>query len=459
MNLKQRFSLLFSLLFSGILGMVMLLVYSLFAQFRTEEFKDRLEEKARTTIRLLSVVKEVDNRLLKIIDKNTINELYNEKTIIFNEKLEVVYSSIDDAPLTWTKGELQKIKEEKSTLKRNGEYEVYGMFYDSKYKDYYALVSAEDKYGNNKIKFLKYLLASAFALGTLVVSFLSFYVSKKSLRPLDNFRNEILDITGKNLNKRLRENNKNDEIDTLSKAFNQMLERIDVSYSRQREFTSNASHELRTPIARIVTQLENIIQDKWTRPETASVLASISEDCYQLSDIVTSLLILSQIDNNARVKGFKKIRLDEIIFYAEEELRKFHPNFKFHFEIEATSDDLDIEVMGDETLLRIAFTNVLKNGYHYSSNGVVRCTLISGAEVIAVHVVNEGQVPDIADTSLLFNTFTRGSNAQNKTGSGLGLSIVKHILDYHNAVVEYKIPDANTNELVISFSSHSSFVR
>jgi signal transduction histidine kinase len=451
MNLKQRFSLLFSLLFSAILGIVMLVVYSLFARFRTEEFKDRLEEKARTTIKLLSEVKEVDNRLLKIIDKNTINQLYNEKTIIFNEQLEVVYSSIDDAPLTWTKEELQKIREEKSTLKRNGEYEVYGMFYDSKYKDYYALVSAEDKYGNNKLTFLKYLLVAAFALGTLLVSFLSFYVSKKSLKPLDNFRNDILDITGKNLNKRLRQNNKNDEIDILSKAFNQMLERIDVSYNRQREFTSNASHELRTPIARIVTQLENIIQDKGTSTETANVLASISEDCYQLSDIVTSLLILSQIDNNAEAKGFKKIRLDEIIFYAEEQLRKFHPNFKFQFEIEAATDDLNIEVMGDETLLRIAIGNVLKNGYHYSSNGVVRCTLISGVETIELHVVNKGEVPDIADAALLFNTFTRGSNAQNKTGSGLGLSIVKHIFDYHNAVVEYKMPDENTNELIICF--------
>jgi sensor histidine kinase regulating citrate/malate metabolism len=118
MNLKQRFSSLFSLLFSAILAAVMFIVYTLFAQFRTEEFKERLAEKAITTIRLLNEVKEVDNQLLKIIDKNSINQLYNEKILVFNEQLEVVYSSIDDAPITWKKEELRKIKEEKSTLKK-----------------------------------------------------------------------------------------------------------------------------------------------------------------------------------------------------------------------------------------------------------------------------------------------------------------------------------------------------
>ena len=451
MNLKLRFSLLFSLLFSAMLASVMLVVYTLFARFRIEEFKDRLEEKARTTIRLLIKVKEVDDQLLKIIDKNTINQLYNEKVLIFNEQLELVYSSIDDAPVTWTKQELQKIREEKSILRRNGEYEVYGMFYDTRVKDYYALVSAEDKYGKSKLRYLRILLTCAFAAGSLLVWFLSYYVSRKALLPLDKFRDKITRITEKNLNERLLETTGNNEIGILSHAFNQMLDRINTSYDRQKEFTSNASHELRTPVARIVTQLENLIQHPLTPPDTNQVLRQVSADCYQLSDIISSLLILSRIDNDPHSKGFGPVRLDEVVFYAEEQLKKLYPDFKFRFEIESTEDDINIELHGDETLLRIAIGNLLKNGYFYSSDGIVTCVMTPAAGVIELQITNRGDLPGIADTSLLFNTFTRGSNAKSKAGSGLGLSLVKRILDYHQAVVEYRTPDTDTNQLVVTF--------
>jgi signal transduction histidine kinase len=149
------------------------------------------------------------------------------------------------------------------------------------------------------------------------------------LLPLDRFRRNIINITEKNLNKRLTERNSQDEITILSKTFNEMLERIDLSYNRQKEFTSNASHELRTPISRIVTQLENLIHDTATNPQIAKDLRNISEDCYQLSDIISSLLVLSKIDNDPSSKGFNRLRLDEIVFYGEEHLKKFHPDFKF----------------------------------------------------------------------------------------------------------------------------------
>ena len=83
MQLKHRVPLFYSLLFSFVLATVMMTVYYLFANFRKVEFKDRLAQRAQTTIKLLLEVKEVDNQLLKIIDQNSINKLYNEKTLIF----------------------------------------------------------------------------------------------------------------------------------------------------------------------------------------------------------------------------------------------------------------------------------------------------------------------------------------------------------------------------------------
>src|SRR5215218_4219935 len=106
MQLKHRVPLFFSFLFSLLLASVMLTVYYLFSNFRKIEFKDRLAERSKTIIKLLLEVKEVDDQLLKIIDQNTINRLYNEKTLIFNDSMRLIYSSIDDAIIAWSAEDL-----------------------------------------------------------------------------------------------------------------------------------------------------------------------------------------------------------------------------------------------------------------------------------------------------------------------------------------------------------------
>ena len=135
MNLKQRFSIIFSLLFSALLGIVLLMIFSLFSQFRKEDFEERLQEKAITSIKLLVEVKEVDYQLLKIIDRNTIHKLYNEKILIFNDSLDLIYSSIDDAVISWDLDDLKYLRDNKTFFKRSNEYDVYGMYYDSNEKD------------------------------------------------------------------------------------------------------------------------------------------------------------------------------------------------------------------------------------------------------------------------------------------------------------------------------------
>jgi hypothetical protein len=168
-----------------LLAAVMLIVYYLFAEFRQEEFIDRLVEKAETTSRLLVEVDEVDYQTLKIIDRNTVNRLYNEQILIFNDSMRLIYSSMDDPQMEWSPAELQQIKKEKAVVLKMNQYDVLELYFDLKKRDYFVLVSAEDKYGNRKLNYLRYLLLGAFFTGTALVWILSFYLSKKSLYPLD----------------------------------------------------------------------------------------------------------------------------------------------------------------------------------------------------------------------------------------------------------------------------------
>jgi len=104
MNLKQSISFNLSIAFTGIFGICSVILYALFYNFRMEEFKDRLAEKALTTANYMFKVKEIDSYLLKVIDQNSINKLYNEKTLIFDENFKLIYSSIDDQRVDWNFG-------------------------------------------------------------------------------------------------------------------------------------------------------------------------------------------------------------------------------------------------------------------------------------------------------------------------------------------------------------------
>ena len=453
MQLKHRVPLFYSLLFSFVLATVMMTVYYLFANFRKVEFKDRLAQRAQTTIKLLLEVKEVDNQLLKIIDQNSINKLYNEKTLIFNDTMQLIYSSIDDAKIAWSAADLNAIKQHKEVFRQNNGYDILGLYYKYDGKDFYTFISAVDTYGNSKLRYLKFLFFGAFLISTTLVWLISFYLSKEALKPLDQLRRQMQEVTSKNLILRVHEPKQHDEIKALSRSFNQMLDRIDKAYKSQKDFTSNASHELRTPVARIAMQLENLIKGKDLESDVKTTLQSTLEDIHQLSDIITSLLLLSKIEDAPGSTAFERVRLDEIIFKTASRISRMHPDFKLQFDIEnRTSNDLTLEVAGDETLLEIAILNLFLNAYSYSDNQIVKCVLTQDNFILQLAIINNGAVPVKTDTALLFNTFTRGKNVKNKPGSGIGLSIVQRILHYHQATIVYNIPDSNTNQIVVSFN-------
>ncbi|WP_345955735.1 ATP-binding protein [Mucilaginibacter sp. PAMB04168] len=430
----------------------MLIVYFLFADFRKEEFVDRMAEKAETTARLLIDVKEITPNTQKTFDQNSINRLYKEKTQVFDEKKKLIYSSSDKGDVRWTDAEFEQLKQEGRVFKNSQEIEVLGLLYQSQRKDYYVLISASDTYGNRKLVYLKYLLLGAFITGTTFVWVLSFSISKKSLEPLDVFRRQIQEIADNELTIRLPQAKREDEINALANSFNQMMDRIDNAYNRQREFTSQASHELRTPVARIAAQVENMLHVHELEPEIRNYLVSVAEDAFHLSEIITSLISFAEVNNHRNSVSFNPVRLDEIIFSAASEVSALDSDFKLKFEIENYSaDETDMEIKADDKLLKIVMLNLLKNAFLYSDNQLVECCIKQHNKSIDVVITNTGPVPQVKDTAILFNTFYRGSNIRTKSGTGIGLSIVKRVLDYHHAPISYNIIDSNTNQVVVTF--------
>lgn len=452
MNLKQRFSFIFSCIFSLIVATVMCTIYFLFSNFRTTEFAARLGEKGENTARILLTVKEIDVNTQKILDKNSISRLYTENTEIFDEKDSLIYDTNHLIEIKWQPSDFEQVREKQRFFEKKGRYDVVGLAYHDGDKFYYVFISAEDTYGNRRLRYLSYLLLGAFLVSTAAVWLVSFTLSKRSLQPLDEFRNQIQDINDHSLTIRLPGEHKPDEINALARSFNQLMDRIDQAYNRQREFTGNASHELRTPVARIAAQLENIIHSDQVPAELKKQLSSMAEDIFQVSEIISSLVALADITRKEQASPFEKLRLDELVFAAAAASSGIYPDFRFKFDIENTSGrETDLEILADETLLKIVLQNLFKNAYLYSDNRLVECQIVQHPQNIELLITNTGEAPEVSDTAQLFQTFYRGSNTRNIHGSGIGLSIVKRVLDHHQANIRFDILDGRTNRVAVIF--------
>jgi len=451
MTLKNRISLLVSLLFTILFGLASTVIFVLYSNFRKEEFRDRLEIKALSNIKLLVNVKEVDDQLLKMIDQNSINKLYDEKTLVFDSHYKLIYSSIDDAKINWSIQDLKYLKKHKTFFKQQGDYEVYGVFYDTKDKDFYALISATDDYGKRKLLFLRYTLIVSYIFFTCICWVLTSLMVKKAMNPLSIFHQKIKNINENNLDTRVESKSSKNEIDLIANEFNFMMDRIEISYQKQKEFTAHASHELRTPLSRITSQIENTITDATTSDKGKSFLKTILADVNQLTELINSLLILSKIDNKNR-EDYEIQRMDEILFSAIESLNKSFPDFVILFEMEE-NDNLEtaLEIKGNKSLLEIALSNVLKNACVYSDNKQAKVKIITENDHLIISVSNTGNTLSEEEQKNLFQPFMRGANSKGTTGFGLGLRIVNRILTLHKAKIRYSVPYENTNLFQLFF--------
>lgn len=451
MNLKNKISFIVSLLFTVIFAISATVVYILFADFRQEEFETRLEEKAVSTIKLLVEVEEIDQHLLKIIDQNSIHKLYNEKILIFDTNFHLIYSSLDDTKINWNKTDLSYLKKHKHFYRKEFEQEIFGIFYDTNTRDYYALISASDTVGKRKLKYLLYILIGTYIVFTIICWFITTYVVKRLLFPVDIFYQTLKGINENNLNTRVPVKKKKDEIDLLANEFNQMLQRIDISYQKQKEFTAHASHELRTPIARIMSQIENKIIDTDASGIENVYLKNILNDVNQISDLISSLLLLSKIGNSTAV-GNEICRIDELIFESTEKINMIYPDIKLNLDIlHSDFEEHTLEIRGNKSLLEIAFTNLIKNAYKYSDNKTVSISITSKEDALIIAISNTGPTVLESEQKNLFDPFMRGENSKNKSGVGLGLPIVQRIIVQHNAEIMYQATDSKTNTFYITF--------
>lgn len=453
MSLKRKIALTLSISFSLLFGIVLIIIYVSFNDFRKEEFRERFVRRLDFTSNFISKAKNFEKEAPLFFKENSDNILLDETILIFNSKKELIYSTVKGRKVAWDKNLLQEVDQKKAIHNVKATPEVYAALRNINGKNYYILTSAFDSNGQSKLLYLKYLLITAFITCMLLIGFFSYYFMGKFLLPLEKLNKEISEVTAHKLTTQIPAQQSNDEISILARSFNTMIVRLNDVFQSQKDFTASASHEIRTPITRMAFQLENLIKLEQHSPETLSALKQMLKDVYQLSDLTNSLLLLTKFDKENIQTIYEEVRIDEVIFESFERVQKSYPHLKMDFIIsENASEQAFLTIKGVQSLLDIVFINLLKNAAVYSDNSDAKVLITEKKSELVVDVITSGNTITEEERLKLFDAFMRGSNSQNISGSGLGLRIVKRILEYHGAEIMYSSPKENVNKFSVIFA-------
>ncbi|MBI3003792.1 MAG: HAMP domain-containing protein [Ignavibacteriales bacterium] len=262
------------------------------------------------------------------------------------------------------------------------------------------------------------------------------FLAHKSLKPVDALTRAAREITAQNLSRRLPAYNVDDEIGRLTAQFNDMIGRLQASFSQVRQFSADASHELRTPLTIMRGEIEVALRGQKLNEQTRTLLESIHDELVRLSNIVESLMSLVKSDSGTPVFNFQEISLTQIIEQIVTDARLLAERKS----ISVTVGPLDqISVNGDATRLRQLFLNLVDNAVKYTpQNGSIGFSVHRNNGNAVIRVQDTGMGIRRKDLGKIFDRFYRGDHTRDgeHSGSGLGLSIAKWIVESHHGTIE-----------------------
>jgi len=264
-----------------------------------------------------------------------------------------------------------------------------------------------------------------------LVALVAWVLVGRALRPVDAMRAEVDEITGSTMHRRVPEPATSDEIGRLARTMNAMLARLDATATQQRRFVSDASHELRSPVAAIRTSLE-VARRTSDRADWPAVADTALAEEARLEALLDDLLLLAAHDENGSDPiDPKPVNLTELATTEARRPRRV-PVDLIHW----PSDGEPLEIAALEDQLARAVSNLVDNAARYASS-VVRITLSSFDGTVRIMVDDDGPGIAPADRERVFERFTRldDSRARPQGGSGLGLAVVRAIVSRHRGQI------------------------
>jgi heavy metal sensor kinase len=272
---------------------------------------------------------------------------------------------------------------------------------------------------------------AALPIAVLVAAFGVWWITRKALQPLQEVAAAAEQIDAKALHQRLPQPRVQDEIGRLVQVLNRTFDRLERSFEQATRFSSDASHELKTPLTIMRGEIESALKAAVDNPRIESLLDALLVETQRLCDIVEKLLLLSRADAGALTLTKKTLDFSAICYELAEDAQILAGPKRITAEFEIASE---IKVLADESHLRRVLLNLLDNAIKYNvKGGALSISLTLSGALAMFRIANTGPGISKDHENRVFERFYRAdpSRSSEISGSGLGLSICHEIVAAH----------------------------
>lgn len=451
MSFKLRFALRFTSAVAVILLICFVSIYFLYANYRQQDFYSRMRSEGLEVYRLLSKLGNEDRgKSLEIIREVHSSIISGEEMLILDSNRHMLFSIPETTDSTRFSAIFKKINIAEDHTEASGDRQYIGLYLPI--EKIQMVISGIDESGLNRLQNLKLILLIVFSVALLISTFISFLFSNQVSQLLLALSKQMETTSEVDLRKRIPENAAFTEVNLVARNFNAMLERLEQTFEFQRSFVHHASHELRTPLATMLSHTESALANRLSEEEYRIVLGSLKQDQERMIELTNSLLLISQFEQQGFDHTWPICRVDEILYDKISINVKMFPDLGISLVfLNTPSSDDDLSIRGNEALLKSMFSNLIRNGYYYSTNKKVEILLEITENKVLVHVDTRGEHLNETEREKIMMPFFRGEYARQKktTGAGLGLTIVQRILNMHKGALLYSPMPNQVNRFTV----------
>lgn len=445
-SLKLKITLWYTVAMIIVSSIVLVAMNSIAADIIERDITERIVRTVEDTARMSVDFRH--NRLRPIPDFHFFTR--GVHMVIYDDKGNVVAGQIpfmisQELPLTdetlrneTYNGNHYKVYDKKINLRDGNTYYVKGM----------VSMDEEMRVGDSTLK-VNILVIAIMIMAAAVGGY---FILMRALIPVEKINTTAESIIDSgDLSQRINLRKNNDEISSLASTFDRMLQRIEASFENEKQFTSDASHELRTPVAVILSECEYMEVCAKTIDEFKESSASVKRQAEKMSKLISELLLISRMDRNTVNINFENTDISELLSFVCEEQQEIRND-----SISLTTDiEPCIFAMADRGLIARLFINLISNAYQYNKPyGTVNVSLRSSEEKVVFSVKDSGIGISPENIDKIWERFYQEdpSRTSDDSGSmGLGLSMVKWIAHSHRGSVDVLSVVGEGSEFIFTF--------
>jgi len=448
MKIKDRIALYFTLISTSMLFAVLCTVYFTFMKFLEADFFERLTDRTMVTAKLYLEADEISRDALNTVRHKYLQKLNSEVIRVYDKKNRATF--IGDTAQYWTPATIDQVRRKGRLKYTDGQRQVVGIYYKDNQGDFVILASANDQGSHNRLDKLLKIMIFIFILISLLVLLLSRWVAQKMLKPLQKFMLEVKQASSQNMEFRVEENHNKDEINLIAQSFNHLMEELEQAFILQKTFVSNASHELRTPVTRIMINAELALSKERDQPAYQKVIASMLEDAEKMEHIIAGLVALAKMDLELINSQLVPIRLNDLLFKIQTEW-KSQKNFDLKITYQNYIDP-EPQILANTILLQIALDNIISNAFKFSDNQEVNIVIEATENDFLIHITDLGNGISTEDQEDIFKPFYTRAEEQGHHGEGMGLYMAKKIIDLLKGDITINNPEQGGCTFTVSLA-------